>query len=490
MKKDNFRIISLFLALTTLIPLASCGSDNTDNAETSSETSSDSVSEETTSDRSDSLPSDLDFGGETVSILWWEENNEFSEELNGEIVNDALYERDLNVESRLNVTLNNIPMSYTWDTRDIYIGTIRNSVMAGDNTYDIVSGQYYTMPSLIPDGILTDLAKLPYLDFTQPWWVNGLVEETSIDGKLFLATGEISINSIKELSCIFANGRLVEEYQLEDPYELVESGKWTLDKLEEMSADIYTDLNGNNTADVGDLFGFQLYPNGLVPFIQSLDLKVTTNNSEGYPELTFGTEKVQDAITKLCALTHDNLGVLLVPDADEATQSVRQSFNDGKSVFMTGVFNDAAKYYHDMTDDFLVLPYPKYDEAQTDYYSALNEGNTLFGITSSCQNKERAAAVMEAISIENHYTTSPAYFETALKIKYSRDEKSAQMFDLIRENVIFGFGSVYKGIGIDFEIKVQVYRNDTNWASYYDSKAPSYKAIIDEFYEKVKALDS
>ena len=486
MMKTANRALSLILAAAAA-SLAGCGNTSDDVAPTTTDAE---TAEETTSDRIDSLPADLDFGGATVNILWWEENNEFSEELNGEVVNDALYERDINVESRLNVTLNNIPMSYTWDTRDIYIGTIRNSVMAGDGTYDIVSGQYYTMPSLIPDGILVDLAKLPYLDFTQPWWVNGLVEETSVDGKLFLATGEISINSIKELSCIFANGRLIDEYKLENPYELVDSGKWTLDKLGEMSSDIYTDINGNDTPDVGDLVGFQLYPNGLVPFIQSLDLKVTTNNDEGYPELTFGTEKVQDAIARLCSLTHDHLGVILVKDADEATQSVRQTFNDGLSVFMTGVFNDAAKHYQNMTDDFLVLPYPKYDEAQAGYYSALNEGNTLFGMTASCDKTDVAAAVMEAIASENHYTTSPAYFETALKIKYSRDDDSARMFDLIRENVVFGFGSIYKGIGIDFEIKPQIYNNDPNWASYYDSKAPSYKAIIDEFYEKVKALDA
>ena len=109
MMKALNRAISLILAAAAA-SLAGCGNTSDDVAPTTTDTE---AAEETTSDRIDSLPADLDFDGATVNILWWEENNEFSEELNGEVVNDALYERDINVESRLNVTLNNIPMSYT-----------------------------------------------------------------------------------------------------------------------------------------------------------------------------------------------------------------------------------------------------------------------------------------------------------------------------------------------------------------------------------------
>ena len=143
----------------------------------STETHDSSTTAETT--ENETIPSSLtglDFGGESVSILWWEENNEFVEEQDGDVVNDALYERDRNIEEMLNVTLDHIGMSYTWSTRDIYIGAIRNSVMSGDGIYDIVSGQYATMPTLITDGIYLNLENLEHLDFTQPWWINDLIE--------------------------------------------------------------------------------------------------------------------------------------------------------------------------------------------------------------------------------------------------------------------------------------------------------------------------
>ena len=99
--------------------------------------------------------------------------------------------------------------------------------MAGDDSFDLVSGQYATMPTLIPDGVLLALNDTKYIDFSNPWWARGLVEETSINGKVYLASGEISISNIKELSCFFYNKRLADEYSIEDPYKLVASGRLT-----------------------------------------------------------------------------------------------------------------------------------------------------------------------------------------------------------------------------------------------------------------------
>ena len=54
-----------------------------------------------------SLPEELDFGGETVTVLWWTdvENPEFFVDgENGEIINDAIFQRNANVESQLGIT--------------------------------------------------------------------------------------------------------------------------------------------------------------------------------------------------------------------------------------------------------------------------------------------------------------------------------------------------------------------------------------------------
>ena len=59
------------------------------------------------------------------------------------------------------------------------------------------------------------------------------------------------------------------------------------------------------------------------------------------------------------------------------------------------------------------------------------------------KDKKGAAAVIEALAYESWNSVTPAYFETALKVKYARDNDSAQMFDIIREGVSFDFGYIY-----------------------------------------------
>ena len=102
-----------------------------------------------------------------------------------------------------------------------------------------------------------------------------------------------------------------------------------------------------------------------------------------------------------------------------------------------------------------------------------------------------AAATLEALAYEGYATVAPAYYEVALKIKYSRSDESAQMFDLIRENVVFDFGALYGGaLGIPFNaIKNFIAANNTNWSSYYASNETAAQTAIDNFVEDILALD-
>ena len=480
---------TLFItALLILAQLTACGgtTDTPDTVDTAPEETTEAEEK-----RLSSLPETLNFNGAEIKILYWLEQGECAGEQNGEIVNDALYNRDRAVEERLGVRLTNIERSYTWDSRLAYIDSIRQSVMADDNAYDLVSGQYYTMPSLIPDGVLLPLNKTKYIDLDNPWWARGLVEETAINGNVYLASGEISISNIKELSCFFYNKRLVEEYSIEDPYKLVESGEWTLDKLMKLTGDIYSDLDGDGNKSIGDLYGVTFYnDNALAPIITGTGVKITTLNKDGYPELTYGTERMINVMDDLTSFLQSSEGSLIpsitkgVGDAPE----IKGAFADGLAVFTAGLVGDAATMYNDMKDDFGVLPTPKYDAAQDEYYTLVNEGNTLFGITASTADPDAASAAMEALCEENYYTVSPAYFEVALKVKYSRDDESAQMFDIIRESASFDFGRLYGGAaGISLNVKSAVSGN-SSWATIYASKKDSAKAAIDKFIEGVKQL--
>ena len=491
MKNAARKIICAMLLASMILSAAACGS-STDTADPAGESEliTDTTPAETEDPRPDTLPDDLDFNGEEIGILWAEggANTEFTEELNGEIVNDALWQRDDNVENRLNVSISNILKPFTWATRMEYLNTIKSSVMAGDDTYEIATGQYNVLPELIVEGVFYDMKTLPYLDFTQPWWMKGL-DEFVLNGKLFLAGGALSIQTIANIQCIFFNQNLIDDFAMDSPYELVKNGEWTLDTLLSLSEDIYSDLNGDGQANPDDRYAFVfLNRNFIKPFMQSCNLHITTIE-DGYPTLSFGTERVVSVIEQLCRFAHENSAVYLYSD-DLATAEKYANFISGKNIFITGSFSDAGTQYNEMEDKFGVVPYPMFDSAQGNYYSTLGEGNKLFGITGSCNNPDMAAAVLEAISIENYYVVSPAYYETALKTKYSRDMETGQMFDIMRESVVLEFGFIFPQCSsMRAAFFESILKNTPNWMSTYASKQNAVTEGIDELIQASESME-
>ena len=67
--------------------------------------------------------------------------------------------------------------------------------------------------------------------------------------------------------------------------------------------------------------------------------------------------------------------------------------------------------------------------------------SVLFRSTARIPN--RPARVLEAMNSESWKYVIPAWYETALKIKYVRDNVSAQMIDIIRDSITTEFAYVY-----------------------------------------------
>ena len=176
MTKSAIRTASMLLAALLTVPaFASCG--DTTGAESTDSTAADTAAVESEtvdpddpSQIKDSLPEGLDFGGKTFRIsnaneahqIYYEE----SEELAGDVVNDAVMRRNLAVEERLNITLQHDPYNDSWDS---VADSIRRIVMAGDQTYDLFMGHQTGVTQLLSDNCFVNTFDLEHLDFSQPW---------------------------------------------------------------------------------------------------------------------------------------------------------------------------------------------------------------------------------------------------------------------------------------------------------------------------------
>jgi ABC-type glycerol-3-phosphate transport system substrate-binding protein len=111
-------------------------------------------------------------------------------------------------------------------------GMLNRAVRAGDDIYDAVLMYNNNAHGVMSSNVLMDTAQLTYIDFDKPWW-DSAIRETSILGRNFFLAGDIMILDKESINVLFFNKKMMSDYGVAFPYQLVLDGKWTYDRLEE-----------------------------------------------------------------------------------------------------------------------------------------------------------------------------------------------------------------------------------------------------------------
>ena len=156
---------------------------------------------------SDGLPDDLNYD-KTIRILATESqmNKTFVSDITGTPMNDALYNRLEATKKRLGVDFEFVPCAHAWEDASKYTDMVRNDLLANAvSEYDLFMS-YNLLPSLmITNGYLSDLTESQYLDTKKPWWPQNMLEEATIDDKLYYVVDNCSWGSIRNMACIVFN---------------------------------------------------------------------------------------------------------------------------------------------------------------------------------------------------------------------------------------------------------------------------------------------
>ena len=497
MKKPSlyFLITVLMLAVIT-----SCGSEsaeigNINDNEPAATTEADL--ETITTGYMDSLPDGLDFGGEKVTFLYREEvcDDFYADTANGEIVNDDIYKSILSVEERLAVDIVTVARAgHTTDVRQEYMNHISNTILAGDDLYDWVDLMIGNSPVMMSKGIFADIIKNRYIDLNQPYYLSQLVDTVTIDGKLYFISGDASLGYIKCAFCMYFNKQLVEDYNIENLYSVVDNGKWTLDKVMSVSVIASQDINNDGVYDLEDQLGFVVHdtnhPKG---FWASADIEFYKKNSDGEWGLDFGSERDADVVNKLYTLFFNSQGSYFggvtnaVPDQIEKYNQIAAKFASGDIFIITAELDDSVAQLRNMESPYGILPYPKYDEEQSSYRSSSRNTHNAFSMPVTCSHPDTAGAVLEALSSIKYNTVLPTYFETALKQKYARDDDSSRMYDIIRDCMTLDFGYTYgNAIGSPEGVFNDSYRKENSLISNYAKKEKSLNTALEKYLAQVR----
>ncbi|MBE6561234.1 MAG: hypothetical protein E7662_08905 [Ruminococcaceae bacterium] len=490
------RTLAALLASLMLVPaLAACSDNSADTPDTSvaAEDTTTAETEPRETERheiKDSLPNDLNFGGKTwtIYVSTTSANDSYvagNEEKEGDIVNDAVWERNLKVQERLSFKMDPVGNADTYKDNHTKVSAL---ILAGDPTYDLIMGMQTSMPQLVPQKMFVNAFELKHIDFDQPWWINDYMNELALGSDYrYILVSDFNTHAISYIRTNFFNKKLYEDLY-GDPNELykkVLDGKWMLEDMQKMVKDTYKDLNGDGVSDKDDQLGF--YCNKLYAstdaFVYNSDVVFTQRDKDGFIELKMISDEAVILAEKLNSFFHE-AGVNTESGSD-ANHFAK--FKADTVLFITGMLSQANNL-RDMESDYGFLPFPKINEKQEWYKSLVHDTAQLSCVPVSSDMIDVTGAILEAFSAESYRTVTPAWYESALKLKYARDDISSQIIDLMRDsmttNFIYAYNFALNNLG-------QVYRtllsgNNNDYVSLVTSRMPAAEKSLADIIKTFK----
>ena len=357
--------------------------------------------------------------------------------------------------------------------------------MAGSGDYDFVLPHATTgISAMVTSGSLLDWNTLEYVDFTKPWWNSTMQESLGIAGKVFYASGDI-VMTWQGMGCYLFNKDYLENYNIDtNMYDLVYEGKWTVDKLLELIKGMAQDLNGDSQMTEVDQYGLLANKGQTVWFQFGCGQHISKLDENNCPVLDMGGERMASVVEKYYnVLYSDDTYLNSFSSYDYATGTYRDMLISGRSFLTIYDIGGLYSYLREIEFDFGILPDPKLDEAQEDYYSFCGAG--LIGIPVDTENPERTAMVAEALAYYSYEYVRPAFFDVVLQNKAVRDEDSYNMLTMMHENKVFDFGFNFDGTASGALNSVVVGRKSTDFASYYASIEDRVNETFRQIYETV-----
>lgn len=430
----------------------------------------------------DNLP-ETDFEGRDFRIYTRESYlyEVYTEEEDGEIINDALFARNRSVEERFNTSIKAVT---TAEDSNASINSLVKAVSAGDNAYDLSSTIVYTSGAVITNGIYLNILSVPYIDLSREWWINGINDKFRIEDSVYTVVGDMCISTLRLTYAIYYNKRLGKNYMMPDLYQEVRDNKWTIDRMIALTTDVYSDINGDGIRDSGDEYGFAgETATNLDVYTFAFDIPIISRGDTGLPVLALNTPKTLEAVDKINTLYWSTGGSYICEQGEWGNEI--GMFKNGSAMFATTWLGQMFGTFREMDDDYGVLPYPKWDESQEKYLTGSMDNYSVLGIPKTATDVEFVGIITEALNSESYKQLFPVYFEQALQTKYARDEGTIEMLEILMEGRNFDMVTLFSSqiSGMPWLIRELVAKKSTDFASSYAKNETAAQNGLDKVIE-------
>ncbi len=400
----------------------------------------------------------------------------------GNTVDTAIYYRNERVAEHLGVTFESITAPGRWADRGSYINRIAQSFASGDQDFQLAQLYMAFASDGAIQGYYYDVNAIDAIDIDSPWYVQSWLENSLINDHSYMILSDLSYSMWKGMYALCFNKQLADEIGIsKEIYALAEDGDLTLDYIL-AKAELVGEEDGNDVWDQNDTYGLYVTTHTARAMLTFFDIPVTVLNDDDEYEICLYNERTETIYGNLFSAIHDNDFVYIPETATDGAVG-RAMFMEDRVLFLP-VTLGYTQELRDMTGSFGILPFPKYDADQQEYNSHAQDNFNVFMIPSQTTDPEFCGTVVDALSAESKYSVIPAFYETVLKGRTTKDEESLVMLDIIRDNLAFDFAFIHL-------TALNASGGGYLWTSFGDTlikgETPVYKNTYDQFSSAYEA---
>jgi hypothetical protein len=298
-------------------------------------------------------------------------------------------------------------------------------------------------------GCYLNLNAIETVNTSKHYWsqdYNEIMTFTS-DNKQFLATSPAALSLFRLTYLTIFNRDLFKDRQIPDLYETVKNGTWTLDYQNSLTADVWVDDDGDGKESKDDFYGFITGSCISVDaYCVASDIHLVTRDETGY--MVYNADKLARLVEmseKVSALYNAPGTYVFRGQAEDdiGLHFIMQKFAEQKGLMATTQFLSLEYNIDDLSEfSYGIVPMPKLNESQTEYKTYVQDQVSAFGISSAIADEERQGmlgAVMEAMAYHSYKIVRPAYYDSALSLRFMKDPQSKAILDTMFETIAFDY---------------------------------------------------
>ena len=339
-----------------------------------------------------------------------------------------LYQRDLFMLDRFNIEI----VALESAEHDRITTFVTQNMLSGEDLFDM--GILHTPENasqLISSNLTYDIAMLPNVNLSSPWYNQQANEEYSIMGRQYFAVSDYPFGG-GTFSLMLFNKNMMTEIGLELPYQMILDGEWTIEVLQEYCKEAWIDMDQSGSASEGDRFGFSANTYGPAYFYISMGGVMTNRDENGAVVPVLDGERVDQIYSKIYNFVNQPCNFVNLEN-DKVEMGTKWFFN-GQSLFHYYLRSPTELLNIDSFDYGLAIE-PKFDIDQEDYRVPGAGGVVL--ISKYISDPETTGYLLEAFSQASMIMVKPKYSEEYRRLRILRDPESQQIYDLCQQSLVY-----------------------------------------------------